>query len=108
MHCHPPVGLPVDARRWRADRKLRPWGDRGLDEGAVFVVARAPSVVGVQRGWPGGRCYDVDRRGRRGGGVVVVRGWGGDGGGVVVTQLLPQTVLHVLVAQRRRVADLVL
>ena len=72
------------------------------------MVAGATAVVGVQRGRPGGRRYDVDRRGRRGGGVVVVRGWGGDGGGVVVTQLLPQTVLHVLVAQRRRVADLVL
>jgi len=40
--------------------------------------------------------------------VVVVGGRGGDGGGVVVAQLLPQTVLHVLVGQRRRVADLVL
>ena len=72
------------------------------------MVAGATAVVGVRRGRAGGGRYDVGRGGGGGGGVVVVGGWGGDGGGVVVTQLLPQTVLHVLVAQRRRVADLVL
>lgn len=107
VHCHSPISLTVDGRWWGPDRNLRPWGDGGLDEGVV-VVARAASVVGGQRGRPGRRGYDVDGGGRRGGGVVVVGGRGGDGGRVVVAQLLPQTVLHVLVAQRWRVADLVL
>lgn len=62
------------------------------------MVPGTASVVGGQRGRPGRRGHDVDGGGRRGGGgVVVVRWRGGDGGGIVVAQLLPQTVLHVLV-----------
>lgn len=72
------------------------------------MVARATSVGGGQRGRPRRRGCDVDGGGRQGGGVVVDGGRGGDCGGVVVAQLLPQTVLHVLIAERRRVADLVL
>lgn len=108
VHCHSSVGLPVDARWSWPDRKLRPRGDGRLDEGAVVVVARATSIIRGQRGRPWWRGYDVDRGGKRGGRVVVVGRRGGDGGGVVVAQLLPKTVFHVFVAQRRRVADLVL
>lgn len=110
MHRCPPIGLPVDAHWRETGRHLRPGGDGGLYEGIVrVVVARGTtSVGGCQRGRPRRGGYDVDGGGRRGGGVVVDGGWGGDGGGVVVAQLLPQAVLHVLVAQRRRVADLVL
>lgn len=71
------------------------------------MVAGATSFVGSQRGALGRRGHDVDGGRRRGGGHVV-GGRGGDGGGAVVTQLLPQTVLHVLVSQGGRVADLVL
>lgn len=71
------------------------------------MVTRATSIIRGQRGRPRRRGYDVDGGGGWGGGVVVDWGRGGDGGGVVVTQLLPQTVLHVLITQRRRVADLV-
>lgn len=108
MHSHPPVGLPVDARGRGPGGSLRPRGNGGLDEGAAVVVARPTAVIGGQRGRPGRRRHDVDGGGGRGGGVVIVGGRRGDGGGVVVAQLLPQTVLHVLVGQRRRVADLVL
>lgn len=73
------------------------------------MVHLTTAVVGGQRGRPGVGGHDVDGgQRRRGGGVVVDGGRGGDGGGVVVTQLLPQTVLHVLVGQRGRVADFVL
>lgn len=72
------------------------------------MVAESASFVGFQRRRPGRRGHDVDGRRGWGGGVVVVGGRGGDGGRVVVAQLLPQTVLHVLVGQRRRVADLIL
>jgi len=107
VHGHAPVGLPVEARGPRGH--LWPRGDGGLDEGAVVVVARPTSVVGGRRGRPGRGAHDVDGgEGRGGGVVVVVGGRRGDGGGVVVAQLLPQTVLHVLVVQRRGVADLVL
>lgn len=73
------------------------------------MVARATSIVGCQRGWSGRVGHDVDRGcGWRSGCVVVVEGRCGDRRVVVITQLLPQTVLHVLVSQGRRVADLVL
>lgn len=72
------------------------------------MVAESASFVGLQRRRPGRWGHDVDGGRGWGGGVVVVGGRGGDGGRVVVAQLLPQTVLHVLVGQRRRVADLVL
>lgn len=72
------------------------------------MVAESASFVGGQRRRLGRRGHDVDGGRGWGGGVVVVGGRGGDGGRVVVAQLLPQTVLHVLVGQRRRVADLVL
>lgn len=109
MHGHAPVGLPVDACRRGPDGYLRPRGDGRLDDGAVVMVAGAAAVIGGQRGRPGRRGHDVDGGQGRGRRAVVVVGWrGGDGGGVVVAQLLPQTVLHVLVSERRRVADLVL
>lgn len=109
MHCHSPVGLPVDGC-WRGpNRDLRPWGDGWFDEGAGFTVAGATAIIGCQRGWSRRGGHDVDRVRRRGsGGVVVVGGRGGDGRGVVIAQLLPQTVLHVLVGQGWRVAYLVL
>lgn len=72
------------------------------------MVAESASFVGFQRRGPGRRGHDVDGGRGWGGGVVVVGGRGGDGGRVVVAQLLPQTILHVLVGQRRRVADLIL
>lgn len=77
------------------------------------MVAESASFVGFQRRRPGRRGHDVDGGRGWGGGVVVVGGRGGDGGRgdggrVVVAQLLPQTILHVLVGQRRRVADLIL
>lgn len=109
MHCHSPVGLPVDARWLGPNQDLRPRGNGRFDESAGFVVARATSIVGRQRGCSRRVGHDVDRGWRRGtGGVVVVGGRRGDSRVVVITQLLPQTVLHVLVGQGRRVADLVL
>lgn len=72
------------------------------------MVAESASFGGFQRRRPGRRGHDVDGGRGWGGGVVVVGGRGGDGGRVVVAQLLPQTILHVLVGQRRRVADLIL
>lgn len=109
MHGHAPVGLSVDACRRGPDGYLRPRRDGRLDDGAVLVVAGATAVVGGQRGGPGRRGHDVDGgQGRGRGAVVVVGRRGGDGGRVVVAQLLPQTVLHVLVGERGWVADLVL
>lgn len=108
VHCYPPVGLPVAGGGRGPGTDLRPRGDGRLDDGAVVVVPGARAIVGGQRGRAGRGGHDVDGGESRGRGVVVVGGRGGDGGGVVVAQLLPQTVLHVLVSQRRRVADLVL
>lgn len=106
MHGHAPVCLPVNCRR-RSDWYLRPRGDGRFDFGAVVLVTRA-AAVRSKRGRPGGRGHDVDG-GRGRGGVVVDGRRGGDGRGVVVVaQLLPETVLHVFVIERRRVADFVL
>lgn len=105
MHGRASVGLPVDA-----GRDLRPGCHRGLDGDAVrVVVARATASIG---GGYGRRRHDVDGGGRgrrRWQARVVVDGRRGSNGGrgIVVAQLLPQAVLHVLVAQRGRVADLV-
>lgn len=123
MHGHAPVGLPVDGRWGVCD--LRPRGDGRLDFSAVssgdtvtvhpcavvagadgVVVVTRPLGVGGNRGRPGDGGHDVDRGG---GAAVVVDGRRRrDGRGVVVAELLPQAVLHVLVRQRRGVADLVL